>query len=154
MPVPISHLYLAKLTMATLMVIITQVWIGVLFILSGKLCGLSAPIPPELLEWLLYGAAGGIVICAVQLCISIVIRSFAVPVAIALMGGIAGLAAIAKGVGVFLPYSLLSLGMRANNPGGAMFCSVEAFFLSAVTYFVICILFAILWMKNRDVVAT
>lgn len=81
------------------MVLLIQAWIGVLFLISGKICGLNMPLPPELPEWLFYGFIGGIVICAFQLCLSLVIRSFAVPVGIALIGGILGLVAMAKGYG-------------------------------------------------------
>ncbi|TGE35788.1 ABC transporter permease [Desulfosporosinus fructosivorans] len=150
-PVPISCIYLAKLLIASSMVLLTQVWIGVLFIISGKLTGLTAPIPPELPEWLLFGTIGGIVICALQLCISLVIRSFAVPVGLALIGGISGLAALAKGYGVWFPYSLMSLGMRANHPGGAMQCSVVQFSLNCLLYLVVFCLFAVLWLEKRDV---
>lgn len=152
-PVPVSHLYFAKLGVASLMVLLTEGWIGVLFIISGKLCSLASPIPPELFEWLLYGAVGGIVICALQLCISLVIRSFAVPVGIALIGGVGGLAMLAKGYGVFFPYSLLCLGMRANHPGGPMQCDPIVFALSCLFYLALCVLIAVLWMKKRDVIA-
>ncbi|MPN30704.1 hypothetical protein SDC9_178175 [bioreactor metagenome] len=152
-PVPISYVYLSKLMTASAMVLLTQAWIGALFVISGKLCGLTAPIPPELSEWLLYGAVGGIVICALQLCISLVIRSFAIPVGLALIGGVAGLAAMAKGYGVWFPYSLLCLGMRANHPGGPMQCSAEQFALNSFFYLVIFIMFAVVWLKKRDVVA-
>jgi hypothetical protein len=151
-PVPVSQIYLAKLFTAAIMVLLTQIWTGVLFVISGKLSGLTVPIPPELLTWLLFGAIGGIVICAIQLCFSLVIRSFAVPVGIALIGGVAGLAALAKGYGVWFPYSLLSLGMRASRPDGAMQCSIEQFILSSIFYLAVCIVFAILWLKKRDVV--
>jgi ABC-2 type transport system permease protein len=43
------------------------------------------------------------VICAFQFCLSLVIRSFAVPLGIALIGGILGLVAMAKGYGVWFP---------------------------------------------------
>lgn len=152
-PVPVSAIYLAKLAVASAMVLLTQIWIGVLFVLSGKMFGMSAPVPPELAEWLLYGAVGGIVICALQLCVSLVIRSFAVPVGIALIGGVAGLAAVAKGYGVWFPYSLLSLGMRANHPGGPLQCGTGQFFLNCLLYLILCIAFAIGWLKKRDVVA-
>jgi len=152
-PVPLLYIYLSKLFAATVMVLLTEAWIGILFIISGKLCGLTSPIPPELPEWLLYGVAGGIVICALQLCISLAIRSFAVPVGIALIGGISGLAALAKGYGVWFPYSLLCLGMRSNQPGGAMQCGTEQFILSSIFYLAVCILFAVIWLKTRDVVA-
>ncbi|WP_449240516.1 ABC transporter permease [Desulfoscipio gibsoniae] len=151
-PVPVSHIYLAKLLAASVMVIFTQVWIGALFVISGKLSGLAAPMPPELPEWLLYGVVGGIVICALQLCISLVIRSFAVPVAMALIGGVTGIAALAKGYGALYPYSLLCLGMRANSPGGPMQCSIEHFALSCFFYLAVCAAFAAVWLKKRDVI--
>jgi hypothetical protein len=152
-PVPVSYVYLAKLISASVMVFLTQIWIGMLFVISGKLAGLTAPVPPELPGWLLYGAVGGSVICALQLCVSLIIRSFAVPVGIALIGGVAGLAALARGYGVWFPYSLLCLGMRANKPGGAMQCSTEQFVLSSVFYLMVCLLFAVMWLKKRDVSA-
>ncbi len=152
-PVPVSYFCFSKLIMASVMVLLTQIWTGILYVVSGKLCALTSPIPPELPEWLLYGAAGGIVICALQLCISLVIRSFAVPVGIALIGGVTGLAALARGFGVWFPYSLLCLGMRANSPGGPMQCSTKQFVLSSLFYLFICILFASLWLKKRDVAA-
>lgn len=154
-PVPVSYFFLAKLIMASVMVFLTQIWIGLLFVLSGKLCGLASfPIPSELPKWLLYGTAGGIVICALQLCLSLVIRSFAVPVGIALIGGVAGLAALSKGYGVWFPYSLLCLGMRANKAGGAMLCSTEQFAFNSLCYLAICMLFAVVWLKKRDVAAS
>ena len=152
-PVPVACLYFAKLITVSIMALLTQAWIGVLFILSGKLAGLNGPLPPDLPVWLLCGTVGAVVICALQLCYSLVIRSFAVPVGLALMGSIVGLAIMAKGWGVWFPYSLLSLGMRANKPGGEMQCSVEQFAINCLVYLVIFSLFAILWLKKRDVVA-
>jgi ABC-2 type transport system permease protein len=153
-PVPAAYLFLAKLLSASVMVVLTEGWIGALFVLSGKLAGLRAPVPPELVEWLLYGAAGGIVICAVQLCVSLVIRSFAVPVGIALVGGVAGFAALAKGYGAYFPYSLLSLGMRANQPGGEMMISAGQLLASSLFYLAACVVFALIWMRKRDVTAS
>ncbi|WMJ89792.1 ABC transporter permease [Anaerocolumna sp. MB42-C2] len=152
-PVSVHYLYIAKLTVASVMVLLTQVWIGLLFVISGKLCRLTSPIPKELAIWLLCGTVSGIVICAVQLCVSLVIRSFAVPVGIAMIGGVAGLAAFAKGYGVWFPYSLLSLGMRANQPGGPMQCSTGQFVINSLLYLAVCICFSVVWLKKRDVVA-
>lgn len=151
-PVSVFSIFLAKIITASVMVLFTQVWIGILFILSGKLAGLTVPIPPELIDWLFYGTVAGIVLCALQLCISLVIRSFAVPIGLAFVGGVAGLAALAKGYGVWFPYSLMSVGMRANNPDGAMQCSSIQFFLNSAVYFLIFCLFAVLWLQKRDVV--
>ena len=81
-PVPMIDLCLAKLIWAALVSLLAQVWIGVLFVLSGKLAGISVPLPPELPEWLLCGAVGGVTVCAVQLYFSLRIRAFAPPVAL------------------------------------------------------------------------
>lgn len=150
MPVPVIYIYLSKLLAASVMVFFTQFWVGVLFVISGKLSNLAGPVPPELFKWLVYGVISGIVICAVQLCFSLVIRSFAVPVGIAMTGGIGGIAALSKGYGVLYPYSLLDLGMRANNPQGPMGCSMGQFIASCLIYLVFCTIFAVLWLKRRD----
>ena len=44
-PVSVGDLYLAKLIWAAAMSLLSQVWIGVLFVLSGKLVDLTGPIP-------------------------------------------------------------------------------------------------------------
>ncbi|UWG96476.1 ABC transporter permease [Dehalobacter sp. DCM] len=151
-PVPTATIYIAKLISASVLVLLTQVWTGILFVISGRLCGLTSPLPPDLPVWLLCGAVGGVVICALQLCISLLIRSFAVPVGIALVGGFAGLAAFAKGYGTFFPYSLLCIGMRANQPGGPMACGTGQFLAFSLGYILICMAFAVTWLKKRDVV--
>lgn len=152
-PVPIRFIYLSKLLVASLMVLLTQAWIGMLFIISGKLCGLTAPIPLQLPIWLLCGFLGTTVICALQLLISLIIRSFAVPVGIALIGGISGLAMLTKGYGIYFPYSFLTLGMHSNNPSGAMECNLSQFIISCIIYLLIFSTISILWIKKRDVVA-
>ena len=150
-PISESYIYFAKLWTASGMVLMTQIWIGILYIISGKLAGVSAPVPAELPVWLLCGAIGGIVICSLQLCLSMIIRSFAVPVGLAMAGGVAGLAALIKGFGVWFPYSLLSLGMRSNQPNGSMACSMEQFIVNSTVFVVAFSLFAVLWLKKRDV---
>ena len=58
-PVPVGALYAAKLILAAGVSLLAQGWIGGLYLLSGKLAGLSGPLPPELPGWLLFGALGG-----------------------------------------------------------------------------------------------
>lgn len=150
-PVPVGDLCLAKLIWAAVISLLSQAWIGVLFILSGKLVGLTGPIPPELPEWLLSGALGGVSVCAVQLYFSLIIRAFAPPVAFGLVGGIAGLMVTAQGFGYAFPYSLLCIGMRANNP--TMGLNFTAFLLSAFVYTVVFTLLAVRYLRRRDVAA-
>ena len=150
-PVPVRDLCLAKLILAAGMSLLAQAWIGVLFILSGKLAGVPGPVPPELPGWLFCGAVGGVSVCAVQLFLSMAIRAFAPPVAFGLAGGILGLLATAKGWGYAFPYSLLCIGMRANNP--MMELDLAPFLLSAAAYTAVFAVLAIGFVQRRDVAA-
>ena len=131
-PIPLKDLYAAKLILAAGVSALAQLCIGVLFYLSGRLAGLTEPLPPQLAEWLLWGALGSVPICAAQLLFSLAIRAFAPPVVLGLMGGVLGLLLMAKGFGYAFPYSLLCLGMRANNPQMAL--EPLPFLLSAAGY--------------------
>ena len=62
-----------------------------------------------------------------------------------------GFGALSKGVGGYYPYTLLSLGMRANSPGGSMACSEVQFMAGSLFYLIISAVVAILWLSNTDV---
>lgn len=148
-PVPARDLYLAKLLTAAGISVLAQLCIGTLFVLSGKLAGIAAPLPPELPGWLLLGAASGIPVCTVQLFLSLACRTFAPPVAAGLIGGIFGLLFLGQGWGYAMPYSLLCLGMRANNP--QMQIELLPFLLSCAIYTVLFAVLAIQLMQRREV---
>ena len=150
-PVPARDLYLAKLILAAGVSFLAQAAIGALFVLSGKLAGLTDPIPPELPGWLFFGGLGGAAVCALQLYLSLVIRAFAIPVAIALVGGIAGLMLTSQGLGYAFPYSLLCLGMRANNPTMAL--DLGPFLLGCGVYNLVCFVLAVRYLGRKDVTA-
>ena len=150
-PVPVRDLYGAKLILAAVVSLLSQVCIGLLFLLSGKLAGISGPVPPELPGWLLCGALGGVSVCAVQLFFSLVSRAFAPPVAFGLAGGILGLMFTAQGWGYMFPYSLLCLGMRANNP--QMELELPVFVLPALAYTVVFVFLSLRYLKGRDIAA-
>ena len=146
-PVPVRDLYGAKLILAAVVSLLDQACIGVLFPLSGTVVGISGPLP----EWLLCGALGGVSVCAVQLFFGLVIRAFAPPVAFGLAGGILGLLFTAQGWGYGFPYSLLCLGMRANNP--QMELDLLSFVLSALVYTAVFPLLSLRYLKRRDTAA-
>ena len=147
---PVSHwaVYLSKLLPAVGMSFLAQLVTGLLFLAGGAAAGIDAPVPPQLAEWLLCGGLGGMAVCAVQLFLSLLLPSFAIPVAIALVWGIAGLMVTAQGLGLWFPYSLLSLGMRANDP--TMELNVAVLFLSSVGYTCLFALLTVLLLKKRD----
>lgn len=149
-PVPIAAVFLGKLTLAAAMTFLSQAWGIVLFIAGGLFCGIPLrTFPPEAALWLLGGVLGGTAVSALQLLLSMVIRSFAVPVGIAMAGGILGLGLSAKGFGYCSPYSLLSLGMAANGKSDAM--RYPLFFTCCAAYIVLLTAAAIFCLKKRDV---
>jgi len=152
-PVPHWLIHASKLVILKGVILITQVWIGVLFVVSGFLVGVNGPIPPELTVWLADGLLGGLVIGALQLSLSLVMRSFALPVGVAVLGGISGLLMTARGLGVWFPYALISLGMRANRPGGEMQCDPRLFVINGVLFVLAFSVFSVMWIKKRDVAA-
>lgn len=150
-PVPLADLCLAKLILAAGTSVLAQGCIGGLFVLSGKLVGLPGPVPPELPGWLFCGAVGSISVCAVQLFVSLAVRTFAPPVAFGLAGGILGLLCTAKGWGYLFPYALLCLGMRANNP--TMELDLAPFLLSALCYTVAFTALSVWLAQKQDAAA-
>ena len=115
LPISRKELFVAKLLSAGKIILFTEVWIGVLFLISGKIAGLTAKPPVgSLVIWCLFGTLGGIAMAALQLIVSLLCDSFALPVGISFAGGISGLMAMSKG-GWMYPYSLMAYGMVSNN---------------------------------------
>lgn len=138
-----------KIAVCAVVSFFTLLWVGVLYIVFGLYAGLRAPIPLELIEWLVCGFVGSISVCAIQCFLSLWIRSFAVPIGLALVGGIVGLVATAKGILYVLPYSLLSVGLRANNPNLAI--DLDLLLTSSVISTVLFYLLSVAYIKRFDV---
>ena len=115
MPVPVEEVFLSKLCLALGCTVFLQLWMWVLFTITGRVVGLDGMPPLEILLWLLRGSVGGMGIVALQLVLSMMIRSFAVPIALALLGSVLGLMLSNGGMGLFWPYSLMTMGMNASR---------------------------------------
>ena len=150
-PIPVGTMLAAKLTAVSILTALTQCLIGILFIVSGKLAGLTAPLPFELVYWVIRGWWALTVQAALLLCVALMVRSFAVPVAAGILGGFCGLPALVKGFGVYFPFSLLELGMCSHNPAEPMDCSAAAFVISSFLYLLLGFAISVLWLKKRDV---
>ena len=138
-----------KLLCAAFVLGLSLMWITVLFLLCGKTAGFTDSAPHELIEWMVCGFLGGISVCCIQLFFSLVIRSFAIPIAMALLGSIAGLMFTSQGLWYLLPYSLFSVGMRANNP----FYELEygVFTFACVCFCGVFYLLSVMYLKYTDV---
>lgn len=151
LPVKRASLVLSKLSLALVMSAAMLGWTFLLYILCGLLCGIDRALPPELLEWFICGLAGAAAICAVQLFLSLVLRSFAAPVGLAMVGGVLGLMMLAKDLALWCPYSLLCLGMRANNP--ELEISYAPFLISCAAFTLLFTAASVLYLRLRDVQA-
>lgn len=136
MPVKRTYIFLSKFITIYKVVFITQILVGLLFIISGKICGFAEMVPSRFLFLLVLGSVGSMPIIALQLVFSLKIKSFASPIGISMIGGILGLAFRAKGLGLFFPYSLFSAGMCANNPLNIDF-SIIGFLISCLLFSVV-----------------
>lgn len=99
-PVHPFCLFFAKYCVVVKMALLTQGWLLLLFLIGGKFgAGLEGFPPPEIIAWLLRGVVGSLAIIALQLLLSPVIRSFALPILLALGGSIVDLLATSKNTG-------------------------------------------------------
>lgn len=150
-PVPIRNLYFGKLAVILKVTLFTQIWLGILYFLCGKLAGLSGIFPLEILGWLLRGTLAAISVGALQLLLSMVIRSFSVPIGIALLGSIIGLLVSNRGLGVLWPYSMMLLGMNANKSEDMLSGNTLGFLLGNFLFFLLFTGIALFLLKKKDI---
>lgn len=110
-PVSAAGLFWAKWIVAGTLLAFVQMLFAVLYVLAGKWAGLSSGLPPELAGWLIRGWIAALSVAALQLALSVRIRSFAAPVGIGLCAVFAGLGLYVARLGMFFPHSLLTIGM-------------------------------------------
>ena len=113
---------------------------------------MAAPVHPLAL-FLLRGALGALAVIAAQLVLAMVIRSFAVPIFLGLLGGITGIFAAAKGFGLLWPYALMQAGMNANRSTDMLAGQYALFFFSCVLWLAAMFALAYLLLQKRDVKA-
>ena len=152
-PVSIPNIFFSKLAVIFKVTLITQIWLAVLFLLCGKLIGLPGWVPSQILVWILRGTLAAMAIGALQLLLSMCIRSFSVPIGIALAGGVAGLVISNKGLGLYWPNALMLMGMNSNKNEDTLAGHSLSFFLSVLLFFLAFSGISILLLKKRDVKA-
>ena len=150
-PVPVWAVFMSKLLIAFRFLLVIQLWIGILFLVSGMMIKVEGPIPAEIGLWLLRGTLAGAAIAALQLFLSMIIRSFTLPVIIALLGSIASVGITAKGFGLFSPYALMILGMNANKAEDMLGGQLVSFLAAAAGFLLLFCLLSVVWLKKRDI---
>ena len=97
-PVPPLALFAAKFAVVTKLALLTHGFVFALFVFCGKVFAHLPGLPPVTLPlFLLRGLLGALAVIAAQLVLAMVIRSFAVPIFLGLLGGITGIFISSKG---------------------------------------------------------
>lgn len=152
MPVSRPKIFISKVIMASFMVLISEIWIGVLFVISGRIAGITALLPyKSVIIWCLFGTLGGVVMTAAQLFISMLIKSFALPIGISFAGGLSGLVFLTKGFGHVWPYSLMAYGMNSNSPQQLMDTGYESFICICIVYIIVFTVIGSIVLSKKDV---
>lgn len=154
MPVRPLDLFAAKFVVVAKLALLTHGYVFALFVVCGKLFAHLPGFPPATLPlYLLRGALGALAVIAAQLVLAMVIRSFAVPIFLALLGGISGMLAGSKGLSLFWPYCLMQMGMNANKQEDVLSGAYLPFFVSCLLWLAVLFLLAWLLLRKRDVKA-
>ena len=130
-PVRPFALFAAKLLVVVKLMCFTQCFVFVLYVACGRLfAGFSDWPPMSIVFYLVRGIFGGLAVAAVQLLLAMLIRSFAVPIFLGLVGGIAGMLIGNKGYALLWPYCLMQQGMNANRSTDVLAGNVLPFLLA------------------------
>lgn len=151
MPVPVRNVFLGKLVSIAKITLFTQLWVFVLFFVTGKFLHFGGMPPVPVLLYALRGTLGAMVIAALQLLLSMTIKSFAAPVAIAIFGAVTGMLMSNSQYGICYPYSLMMLGMNAGRKDDMLSGSSLPFMLSSFFYLLLFTAIAVYLLKHRDV---
>lgn len=152
-PVPVRNLFLAKLITVGKITLLTQLWMFVLYLISGKLIQLPGLPPLQIWLFALRGFLAGLVIITLQLFLSMIIHSFAAPIAFAVLGSVTGLLIANSRFGICYPYSLMMLGMNANRTEDMLAGSSLPFLLSVAVWLTFFFTLSVLLLRHRDVKA-
>lgn len=152
-PVSAAGIFLAKLTAVGVMLIFVQIFFFALYLIGGKIAGITTELPGELTGWLFQGWIAALAISTMQLALSMRIRSFAAPVGIGLCAVFIGLGMYVTHLGMLFPHSLLTTGMGVLSQTGLTSAERLLFFIMNLLYITVIGTCAIRRMRKSDVTA-
>lgn len=153
-PVTVASVYFAKLIVVSILILLAQALFMGLYWLAGTLFSLPDPFPLETIGWTLRGWCASISIGALQLGLSLRIRSFATPIGISLCAVFIGLGMYIVKVGVFFPFSLLTIGMSVLSQDKLTIVQNILFWLMNMAFIIIFASMSIRRLKNKDIVTS
>ncbi len=152
-PISPAHVFLAKLAVLGILLFFVQIFFLLLYYGAGKLLQLSSPFPLETLGWIFKGWLACITIASIQLGLSLRIRSFATPIGICLCAVFMGLGMYLLKLGMFFPYSLLTIGMGILQQKCIMGSENLLFIIMNLLFTILFSFISIYRLKNTDITA-
>lgn len=154
-PVSPGCVFGAKLIVGAVLSAVSFASIAAFYVVSGVVLGVPGTFPTaQIALYLGLGFLGSLVIVAFQLVVSMLVRSFAAPVGVALAGGVAGLVATLAGAGNVFPYSLVQTAMNSNNLVDLSMATIIQVSLFSIVYVALACAFATRRLSRQDIVAT
>ncbi|HDR4564659.1 ABC transporter permease [Bacillus paranthracis] len=153
-PVSVANVFLAKLIIVSILILFVQGLFMALYWLIGTLFSLPGSFPVETIEWTIRGWYASLSISALQLGLSLRIRSFATPIGISLCGVFIGLGMYIGNFGMLFPFSLLNIGMSVMSQDKLTNMQSLLFWVINMAFVIIFASRSIRRLKNRDVVSS
>lgn len=150
-PTSPSSVFIGKLIVVSSIIILVQIFFLALYFLAGKFFGFSSLFPKVIFSWVLRGCLASITIASLQLGLSMGIRSFAAPIGISLCGAFIGLGMYVIKLGMFFPYSLLTIGMSALSQESLTSIKNSQFIIMNLLFAIIFSIAAIHRLKKADI---
>ncbi|MGM1047278.1 MAG: ABC transporter permease [Bacillota bacterium] len=150
-PLPITNLFIAKLIIVSILILSAQTLFMVMYWLAGQLFSIPGPFPMETVIWSLRGWIASISIAALQLGLSIRIRSFATPIGLALCAVFLGLGMYVLKIGMLFPFSLLTIGMSVLSQQDLTHTENLAFLLMNGIFIILFAVWSIHRLKHKDI---
>lgn len=153
-PVSVASVFLAKLIVVSILIMFAQALFMGLYWLAGSLFSLPGPFPVDTIGWTIRGWYACLSISALQLGLSLRIRSFATPIGISLCAVFIGLGMYIAKLGIFYPFSLLNIGMSVMSQEKLNDMQNFLFWMTNLAFIIIFTSMSIRRLKNKDIVSS
>lgn len=153
-PVSVASIVLAKWMVVSLLILFAQSLFMLFYWLAGTLFSLPGPFPVETIGWAIRGWFASLSISALQLGLSMRIRSFATPIGISLCAVFIGLGMYIVKLGLFFPFSLLTIGMSVLSQDQLTDTQNILFWVVNIVFILIFASMPIRRLKKNDIMSS
>lgn len=153
-PMSVTSFFMAKLVIVGVLILAAQGFFMFMYWAAGKLFAIPDDFPMETIVWSLRGWFASLSIAALQLGLSIRIRSFATPIGIGLCAVFFGLGMYVLKIGMLFPHSLLTIGMGVLSQTGLTRTQNILFMLMNIAFILIFAFWSIHRLKTKDIVSS